>query len=187
MRLIYFLPFAIIISCSSEPQKFDFGPAGTEPGTEDEILVNELDLYVPEDPTERKFDFSEMPRTWWLLTKRGEEFIRYNHWDAQDETIEFVVGKDGSDWMNIAYAHDSDQGDITEFTATLVEGEGISQVNGSFIFSSELEDQSRKVNFYWNQLKHYIEFENLLSEREYYVPDGELGYFIYEETFREED
>jgi hypothetical protein len=185
MKLTYLIAVSLlIISCTSTEANDELVDEPTIGSSES---ANEQITPAAEEPTERDFDFSEMPRMWWLLTKTGDEFIRYNHWDAQDETIEFIIGKDGSDWMNMAYAHDSDMGDVTDFKATLTEGEDLSQVKGSFTYHSRLEEESNDINFYWNQLKHYIEFENFSSDRLYYAPEEELGYFLYEETFREED
>lgn len=184
MKTFNIAVLCILISSCSSPESS--GDQVEETPIETDSLLDE-DVVPSPQPTERDFDFSEMPRMWWRLTKSGDEFIRYNHWDAQDETIEFVVGKDGSDWMNIGYAHDSDQGDITEFNAKSYEENENSRVDGSFIYHSTLEETATKINFYWNVTEHYIEFENLSDVRLYYVDDESRGYFLYEETFRDEN
>ena len=82
-KLILFNLVIRLFSCNVETHNND---------STHEISVSDTLEIFPNNPTERVFDFSEMPSKWWLLTKEGDNFIRYNQWDAQDEIIEFVIG-----------------------------------------------------------------------------------------------
>ena len=178
-------------SCVSEPaeaKKIEVVNSEVIPEVEPEVeQETEPDYYVPEKPVDRPFYCSEMPKKWWRLTVKDNSFIRYDHWDAQDETIVFSADEEGECWLEIAYPQETDSGPITNFKATITEGDGISMVKGSFTLQLSLEKTPRQISFIWNQLAYHIEFKNLYYETEYYVADESKDFFPFIETFREED
>lgn len=151
-------------------------------------MAEEKDVFTaPEAPIERKFELSEMQGKWWLLTAKDKQLIRYNHWDAQDETIVIETDKNGIGWLEISTSQETDAGPITSFNASIIEGEGISKVTGSFTFKGGLDDTTKQIKFTWNQYQYFAIFENLNYPKDYYVHDHSKDFFPYEETFREAD
>ena len=173
----------ILSSCGSEPIERQ------SIVTTDTVVQSEEthDFYVPDDPIDSAFLLSEMPAKWWLLTNEANGFVRYDHWDAQDEYIEFSSTKNGEWWLEILYAQDTDAGPVTDFNATIIEGDGLSTIKGSFTFSGSFDDTPRQISFIWNQLRYHAKFENLKSETTYYVADVSKDFFPFEKTFREAD
>lgn len=188
MKYYFFLPL-FLFACGSDQTETIAEENPVSADTTDLIEeVNDDDFYLPEDPVERDFDITEMPDKWWLLSSDEDGMLTlWNYWDAQDEYIEFYKGEEGAWMMDILYAQDTDQGKVTDFQATILEGDGISKVEGSFTFGGYFQDEPRTITFNWDQLRYHAEFINLMEEPVDYVPDESKDFFPYEETFREDD
>lgn len=174
MKYIFFLPLFFICSCSpaeAESQKIE------NDKNIDTIAHNESDYYLPDEPVTRVFELAEMPAKWWLLTKDGIYFERIDSWDAQDAVIEFMGDDKNGYGLEIFYSHDTDGGPITNFEATITEGDGISIIEGSFVFQGYFQPEPRTINFTWNQLQRFAHFENIQFGSEYFVPDASKDFF----------
>lgn len=149
---------------------------------------SEIEIYEPEPPIDRPYSFEEFNKDWIMLDETEEGLTIVDSWDSQQQGLHFFIDSNGTNWLNVMLAQDSDDSEVKDFEATLTEGDGFWVVNGSFTVQWFHDEKPRKVDFTWDYLwGRYAEFKNIGMHSDYFVPESDKDFFPTVKYEREED
>jgi hypothetical protein len=176
-----------LLSCgdeSSKPESEDVENIVLDEVVRDTV---ETGYYEEEDPTISDYSINDFPKSWIMLEEEGPGFAIIDFWDSQIQRFELVPEDEGGWFMELTQAQDSDGGPISNFKATIEEGEGISIVSGSFTYESGYYEILHEITFEWDQLRYYAEFQNIPLSSNFFVPEESRDFFETIVVEREED
>ena len=184
-HLIILLSGLILFSCGEESTDNET-ELPTEIVAEEDTIAH--DFYVPEDPIKTNFEMGELPSEWILLTETENLTLAiYDYWDAQEMGLEFYQDENEVWKMDVAQAQDTEIGVVSNFTAEATDGEGIAVVKGSFDYTLDYNDETRRIDFEYDKFNQLCNFVNSGIGSEYFVPTKNKDLYEIVVFEREED